>query len=98
MDRKRISHQGVYGYGRIYLARYSHVWKSNSDLTLSRKKWRAMAEDLYFTLTPVEAERGNILADDGSPLAISCRSLKSGWIQKQRVWMKNIQSKCGSIV
>lgn len=35
------------------------------------KKWRAMAEDLYFTLTPVEAERGNILAEDGSPLAIS---------------------------
>ena len=38
---------------------------------LQGNKWRAMAEDLYYTLVPVEAERGNILADDGSPLAIS---------------------------
>lgn len=34
-------------------------------------RWRNMAEELYYKLVPVEAERGKILADDGSPMAIS---------------------------
>lgn len=34
-------------------------------------KWRKMADELYFKLISIEAERGKILADDGSPLAIS---------------------------
>ena len=33
--------------------------------------WRAKAEEQLFVLMPFEAERGKILADDGSPLAIS---------------------------
>ncbi len=38
---------------------------------LEGKEWKQKSKDLYFTLMPVKAERGKILADDGSPLATS---------------------------
>ncbi len=35
------------------------------------KEWRKKGKELYFTVMDVKAERGKILADDGSPLATS---------------------------
>lgn len=35
------------------------------------ERWREMGRDLYVQFRPVEAERGNIMADDGSLLATS---------------------------
>ena len=35
------------------------------------KEWRRKGKELYFTVMDVKAERGKILADDGSPLAMS---------------------------
>ncbi len=34
-------------------------------------KWRSKSDSLYVRLLPVDAERGNILADDGSLIATS---------------------------
>jgi cell division protein FtsI (penicillin-binding protein 3) len=38
---------------------------------LEGKEWKRKSKELYFTLMAVKAERGKILADDGSPLATS---------------------------
>jgi cell division protein FtsI (penicillin-binding protein 3) len=35
------------------------------------KEWKRKSKELYFTVMDVKAERGKILADDGSPLATS---------------------------
>jgi cell division protein FtsI (penicillin-binding protein 3) len=39
--------------------------------TIEGKKWRSMADSLYIDYRPVMADRGNIMAEDGSLLATS---------------------------
>lgn len=47
----------------VYRTVYISYWEG--------EKWRGKSEDLYVDYRPVEAERGNILAEDGSLLATS---------------------------
>nr|MCU0345989.1 peptidoglycan glycosyltransferase [Saprospiraceae bacterium] len=43
------------------------------------EKWRSKGEDLYIKEVPMEAERGNILTEDGSMLATSMPFFDISW-------------------
>jgi len=47
------------------------IWKAFSINVVQGDVWRQKGKELYFSLMPVKAERGKILAEDGSPLATS---------------------------
>jgi cell division protein FtsI (penicillin-binding protein 3) len=47
------------------------VFKTFQISVLEGEKWRSKGEDLYLKEVPLEAERGNILTEDGSMLATS---------------------------
>lgn len=72
MDRKKEFLLRVYiVLGMFILVAIALVGKAFYISEVQGDKWRDMATELYFKLMPVEAERGKILSDDGSPLAIS---------------------------
>ncbi len=60
-------------------------------------QWREKSKELYYSLFPVEAERGKILSDDGSPLATSLTffevrmDTRAEGLTKE-VFMKNIEA------
>lgn len=72
MDRKKELLIRVYlvlaafGMVALYLS-----WSAVRIVSVEGAEWRQKGEELYFKLVSIEAERGKILADDGSPLAIS---------------------------
>ncbi|MGB5026237.1 MAG: peptidoglycan glycosyltransferase, partial [Saprospiraceae bacterium] len=47
------------------------MWKAFTINVVQGDGWRKKGKELYFSLMPVKAERGKILAEDGSPLATS---------------------------
>lgn len=56
----------AFGLVALYLS-----WSAVRIVSVEGAEWRQKGEELYFKLVSIEAERGKILADDGSPLAIS---------------------------
>lgn len=56
----------------VFIACFLLVMYKVSTIALyEQDKWLAMKDSLYLDYVPIEAERGNILADDGSLLATS---------------------------
>lgn len=72
MDRKRellirvYVILGLFGFYALFMS-----WSAIKIVSVEGEEWRQKGEELYFKLVSIEAERGKILADDGSPLAIS---------------------------
>ncbi len=58
-------------FGLIVPASVTLLYKTVYIAYIEGEKWRSRGQDLYVDLRPVEAERGNILAADGSLLATS---------------------------
>lgn len=72
MDRKKEFLLRVYVTLAVFLLAGALLsWKAIKIVTIEGDMWRQKGEELYFKLVSIEAERGKILADDGSPLAIS---------------------------
>ncbi|MDQ3141332.1 MAG: transpeptidase family protein [Bacteroidota bacterium] len=72
MSRKKEFLSRVYIITGIFLlVALTLIGKAFKISILEGDKWRKKAKELYIKLEAVEAERGKILADDGSPLAIS---------------------------
>mgnify|MGYP000473182137 CR=1 FL=1 len=55
----------------VVIAAFVLVWKTIDISYTQGEKWRARGTELYIASRPIEAERGNILAADGSLLATS---------------------------
>jgi cell division protein FtsI (penicillin-binding protein 3) len=72
MERKHDVLRRVYllFFGFLLIAGVLYYQVINISL-IEGDKWRQQADSLYIDYLPIEAERGNILADDGSFLATS---------------------------
>ncbi|MBK9109001.1 MAG: transpeptidase family protein [Saprospiraceae bacterium] len=72
MDRKREFLARVYTVLSVFaVAAIALIVKAAMIHMGEGKELRKKSKDLYYTVESVEAERGRILADDGSPLATS---------------------------
>jgi cell division protein FtsI (penicillin-binding protein 3) len=58
-------------FGCFALFALAIIWKAFQIAVIEGDQWRSQGESLYVQYKEVEAERGNILADDGSLLASS---------------------------
>ncbi|MBK9631036.1 MAG: penicillin-binding protein 2 [Saprospiraceae bacterium] len=57
---------GLFGCVAAYM-----IYHAIKIVAIEGDEWRQKGEELYFKLVSIEAERGKILSDDGSPLALS---------------------------
>ncbi|MBK8956261.1 MAG: transpeptidase family protein [Saprospiraceae bacterium] len=72
MDRKREFLTRVYTVLTIFvLVALVLIWKATKIHVFEGGKLRERSKELYYRVESVEAERGRILSDDGSPLATS---------------------------
>ncbi len=55
------------------------AWQTININVVEGEKWRSKGEDLYIKEVPMEAERGNILTEDGSMLATSMPFFDISW-------------------
>ncbi|MBK9270173.1 MAG: transpeptidase family protein [Saprospiraceae bacterium] len=72
MDRKKELLIRVYVIlGLFGCVAFFMIWSAIRIVAIEGNDWRQKADELYFKLVSIEAERGKILSDDGSPLALS---------------------------